>query len=220
MQPMNNRTWRTSGLSVVEVLLVIVTVVLLVAAFLPALARPRHNGNRMRSACLNNLRMIGISFRLFSNDHQDKFPFALSNQLGGTLEFVNSPQVIRHFESMSNDLVTPQVLVCPSDPGRLRATNFLSPLGNQNVSYFVGLEADESKANRLLSGDRNITGGTLSNGFLRTLTPTTTAGWTTELHNNAGNVGLADGSVQQFTPALLRKQLQAQDLPVIRLAVP
>jgi len=40
------------------------------------------------------------------------------------------------------------------------------------------------------------------------------------LHNNEGNLGLSDGSVQQVTSTGLLKQLQAQDLPVIRLAIP
>ena len=161
-----------------------------------------------------------MAFRLYSNDHEDRFPFAVSDELGGTLKFVNSPEVIRHFQSLSNELVTPKVLVCPNDPGRLRASDFLSPLANSNLSYFVGLDGEESKTNRFLSGDRNITGGTLSNGFLRVLPTNTAAGWTTELHTNYGNIGLSDGSVQQVTPTSLRRQLQAHDLPVIRLAIP
>jgi prepilin-type processing-associated H-X9-DG protein len=72
----------------------------------------------------------------------------------------------------------------------------------------------------LLSGDRNITGGTLNNGFLRILKTNTLAGWTTEMHNRAGNIGLADGSVQQVTDRGLQQQLEASALPLIRLAIP
>ena len=71
-----------------------------------------------------------------------------------------------------------------------------------------------------MSGDRNITGGILSNGFMRFLARTNNAGWTADIHVNAGNVGLADGSVQQMTSPGLQKQLQTQPLPVIRLAIP
>ena len=219
IQPMNHRTRRPSGFTLVEILVVMAILFLLAAALLPGMARP-HPRYPLRTRCVSNLRQIGLSFRLYANDHGDRFPFAVSNQFGGTLEFTNSPQVIRHFESMSNEMVTPKILVCPSDPGRKKATDFYSPLANRNLSYFVGLDAREDNPQLILSGDRNITGGTLSNGFLRLLPTNAAAGWTTELHNNAGNVGMADGSVQQVTAAQLRNQLQAQDLPVIRLAVP
>ena len=219
MQPMNNRIRRPSGFTLVEILVVVAILFFLLAAvLLPGLTRT--NKRSPRIGCTSNLKQVGLSFRLYANDHGDKFPFAVSNQFGGTLEFTNSPQVIRHFESMSNEMVIPKILVCPSDSGRAKATDVYSPLANRNLSYFVGLDAREDNPQLILSGDRNITGGTLNNGFLRLLPTNAAAGWTTELHNNAGNVGLADGSVQQLSPASLRKQLQAQDLPVIRLAVP
>lgn len=157
------RTHGKRGLSLVEVLLVIATVVLVAAIFLPRLAR--RNVRSSRISCTSQLKQIGLAFRLFSNDHNDQFPFAVSNELGGTFTFANSPQVFRHYEAMSNELVTPKVLICSTDSGKLRATDFLTPLANSNISYFVGLGADESKPQRILSGDRNITGGTLSNGF-------------------------------------------------------
>ena len=40
------------------------------------------------------------------------------------------------------------------------------------------------------------------------------------MHNNAGNIGLADGSVQLLNPRNLQKQLQVQTQLVIRLAIP
>jgi hypothetical protein len=45
-------------------------------------------------------------------------------------------------------------------------------------------------------------------------------GWTTELHNLAGNVGLSDGSVQQMTSARIAAQLGAQTNATIRLLIP
>ena len=109
--------------------------------------------------------------------------------------------------------------MCPTDTKKTKATDFVS-FSNTNVSYFVGLDAVETQPQQLLSGDRNIAGGTLSNGFMRYLAPTSAAGWTADIHDNAGNVGLADGSVQQMNSFGLQKQLQAQALPVIRLAIP
>ena len=120
---------------------------------------------------------------------------------------------------MSNELVTPRILVCPRDTQRRPTENFGS-FSNTNLSYFVGLDAREDAPQSILSGDRNITGGTLSNGFLRRLNANSDAGWTKEIHQNAGNVGLGDGSVQQMTTAALRQHVAGLTNLVIRLAVP
>ena len=217
---MKTNTHDRSGLSLLEVLFVVITVALVGFTFLPVLTRPRPIGGGTRIHCTSNLKQIGLAFRLYSNDHDDRFPFAVPNDSGGTLDFLNSPQVIRHFESLSNELITPRILVCPSDAGRLRAFDFMMPLANSNLSYFVGLDADEAKPERLLSGDRNITGGRLSNGFLRLLRTNSPAGFAAPIHNNVGNIGLADGSVQEMTPRTLQWQLQSNTLAVIRLAIP
>jgi hypothetical protein len=206
-----------NGLSFVELAFVLATVALLLLVLLPGFRRTSASGSM--GSCVNNLKQVGLAYRLWSNDNGDRFPFSVSNQLGGTSEFAHSPEVFRHFVAMSNDLVTPKVLVCPQDKNRSWATNFAT-FSNSNLSYFVVLDADESKPQRLLSGDRNITGGTLSNGFLRILKTNTLAGWTAEMHNRAGNIGLADGSAQQVTDQGLQRQLGASGLPLIRLAIP
>ena len=214
---MKTNRWRTNGWTLIEILVVIAIMAVLAAVLLPAM-HPGHARRSPRLACVNNLKQIGLACRLWSNDNSDEFSWVSTNA-SGSRALVNSPQVLLHFAAMSNELVTPKVLACPSDTQRINTRNW-SEFSNANLSYFVALDADETKPNRLLSGDRNVTGGTLSNGFLRVLTPQTDVGWTTALHNNAGNIGLSDGSVKQVIPATLRKQLQAQDLPVIRLAVP
>ncbi|HWN94170.1 MAG TPA: type II secretion system protein [Methylomirabilota bacterium] len=216
---MRINTNHRGGLSFLEVAVILVTVVLVVGFLWPLFHRPRPT-NRGRIRCVNNLKQVGLAFRLYANDHGDQFSFRVSNEFAGTIDFVNSPQVFRHYQAMSNELNTPKILVCPSDPQRFRATNFLGSFGNSNISYFVGLDADETEPERLLSGDRNITGGRLSNGFLRVLRTNSLAGWTATIHTNAGNIGLADGSVQQMMPATLRRQLQMQTFNDIRLAIP
>lgn len=158
---MKTRTHSRSGLTVVEALIVVVMLVFLAAVLLPALNRPH---SHRRIPCMSNLKQITLSFRLFSNDHGDNLPFAVPVAEGGTMEFTNSPNVFLHFQALSNELVTPKVLVCSTDTNRQRASDFLlsgtssSFNSNTNLSYFVALDGDESKPERLLSGDRNITG--------------------------------------------------------------
>ncbi|HEY0548715.1 MAG TPA: hypothetical protein VGF13_03880, partial [Verrucomicrobiae bacterium] len=84
----------------------------------------------------------------------------------------------------------------------------------------VGFDADEGKPERILSGDRNITGGVFTNGFLRLLKANSLAGWTKELHEHGGNIGLSDGSASEMTVKQLQQQLRTNTLQTIRLAIP
>lgn len=212
---------RRNALTLVEALVLLAIVAVFAALLLPALSRPRRSN---RIPCLSNLKQVGLGFRLYANDHEDQFPWAVSTNINetntsGSRELVSSPEVFRHYQAASNELVTPKVLVCPTERNRFKEADF-TKFSNANLSYFVGLDADASKPQNLLSGDRSVSGGVLSNGFLRLLTPTNEAGWTPEMHNRVGNVGLADGSVQQLTDQSLQRQLEASALPLIRLAIP
>ena len=84
------------------------------------------------------------------------------------------------------------------------------------------MDANDAHPQMFLSGDRNITGPAApENGILK-LVPGGAAGWTAEIHGNQGNVGLADGSVQQYSNAGLQKALQdfGNATNVWRLALP
>ena len=144
---------------------------------------------------------------------------SLSTNFGGTLEYVARGETFRHFQVMSNELATPYVLVCPAD-ARPRAKDFGSAFSNTNVSYFVGVDADDLRPQDLLSGDRNIIGGTkLGNGILE-ITTNQLVGWSSEMHNGVGNIGLADGSVQTVSVTGFAELLQQSGIATNRLAIP
>ncbi len=213
---MNYQTKGQRAFTVIE-LLVVVTIVALLACFLiPGLARAKVRANRIR--CISHLKQVGLGSRLWANDHEEHYPFSSTNA-AGSLVWVNSPEVFRHYQAMSNELVTAIVLACPADSERLSVSDF-GKLSNSNLSYFVGFDAREDAPNSILSGDRNITGGTLSKGFLRVLTPGAAVGWTKEIHHDAGNIGLGDGSAQQMMSAEFQKHVAALTNQTIRLAVP
>ncbi len=107
------------------------------------------------------------------------------------------------FVVMSNELKTPKILVCPSDV-RKPVVNFGPGFANSNVSYFVGVTADETQPHMLLSGDRNLTNGPLPPNRLLLLATNSAPGWNHELHRFRGNVALADGSVQSLDIPRLR----------------
>ena len=144
---------------------------------------------------------------------------SISTNLGGTLEYVASGETFRHFQVMSNQLATPFVLVCPADV-RHPSKDFGVAFGNTNISYFVGVDADDSRPQMVLSGDRNIIGGTkLANGILE-ITTNQLVGWSSEMHNGVGNIGLADGSVQTVTVTGFAELLQQTGVATNRLALP
>ena len=207
---------RRVGFTLVEGLVVLAVLAVAAALYLPTHSRAHPRASRV--SCINHLKQLGLAHRLWSNDHEGTFVFA-SDAPESSLRFVNSPQVFRHYQALSNELVTPKVLRCPNDLSRTAAPDFPQLL-NTNLSYFVGLDAREDAPNSILSGDRNITGGTWSGGFLRTLTPRGEAGWTAEMHQFNGNVGLGDGSVSQFSTNGLRQHLARMTNAVVRLAVP
>jgi prepilin-type N-terminal cleavage/methylation domain-containing protein/prepilin-type processing-associated H-X9-DG protein len=99
---------------------------------------------------------------------------------------------------------------------------------NNSLSYFVGIQAIDTSPQMLLDGDYNMGQGVAGNstiaatttlftnsvtygGATGTQTGTNatiiTAAWTATGHQNSGNVGLADGSVQGFSISGLRTGL-------------
>jgi len=161
--------------------------------------------------------------RIWAIDNGDKFPWQVSSETNGTLEFAESTEVFRHFVVLSNELASPKVLACKSDEKISRVTDWTN-LNNAHLSYFVGLDSNETLPRTVLSGDRNITGGVLaSNGIVR-FSSTNEAGWNQEMHKGAGNLGLADGSAMQVTVNSLRKQIQAAllstNVDALRFSIP
>ena len=207
-----------AAVTLVEVLVVVATLALLVAIIVPALKPAKASVSPFH--CVNFLQQVGLGFRMWANDNREKFPWHVSTNEGGTMELVGTGEAWRHFVAASNELNSPKILRCPTDMSRTRASTW-SNFGNQNLSYFVGLEADETKPNTILSGDRNLmTNGVALKPGLVVLSTNSVPGYTTELHNGAGNFALGDGSAQQVNPAALARQFIAGGTNVIRLLIP
>ncbi|HEY4953182.1 MAG TPA: prepilin-type N-terminal cleavage/methylation domain-containing protein [Verrucomicrobiae bacterium] len=126
------------------------------------------------------------------------------------------------FLVMSNELGTARLLACPSDV-YLAATNWnqfgTSPsAGSGHLSYFLCSDTSEAYPQMILLGDRNVgtattpgqpaptmdfAGNTVSSAAVNGSTPSiklafSSWAWTgTDLHQKVGNLGIADGSVQQ-----------------------
>lgn len=222
----------TAALTLVEVLVVVGALVVLVALFLPSLARVSSRAPGIN--CANNLKQVGLAFRIWAGDNGDQYPMRVSVTNGGTMELVASGTVWQHFQVLSNELNTPIAVGCPGDERRYR-TNFLSAAvgdtqpdfgDNTAVSYFVGVDSADTQPGMLLAGDRQILrdGKQLPPG-LHSLIAQQKLGWPKKIHwakgsNGKGNVALTDGSVQAVDGKGLRLLLKHSGVATSRLAIP
>lgn len=207
-------------MTLMEVLVILAVIAALAFLFLPwseSPARPR----APRINCINNLKQDALAFKLWANDYDGKYPMEVSVTNKGAMGLAEAGNVAAVFEVMSNELTTPKILFCPADKSHRVALNFANGFGNQNISYFVGLDASEEKPNSILSGDDNfqIDDAPVKAGVLQfpTNAPVT---WTKERHVNCGNIGLADGSVQQATQLGLSAAIINSGSATNRWAIP
>ena len=150
--------------------------------------------------CIDNLKQIGLAFRIWEGDNGDNYPMKISVTNGGAMELAVAGNVSAIFRVMSNELSTPKVLVCPQDTARHYANNFTTDFNNQKISYFVGLDAEDKYPQMIIAGDDNlaINGVRARSGILNLVT-NASVGWTKERigkFHGLGNIGLSDGSVQ------------------------
>jgi type II secretory pathway pseudopilin PulG len=191
--------------TLIELLVMIVTLVMLGVLLFAGVPRVR-NEARLKQ-CVNNLKYVGLAFRIWGGDSNDGYPMHYSITDGGSLELVRTGAVFHVFQVMSNELSDDvKLLICPSD-NRIAAMNF-DRLANSNLSYFVGIDANDTQPDMFLSGDRNLTNGPLDNFQIMSLSTNSNPGWTEVMHKLRGNIGLADGSVQNFDTARVQSLIR------------
>jgi len=196
-----------AGFTLIELLCVVAIIAILAALLLPALSQAGAQARRVQ--CMHQLHQVGIAFQEFAHDHNSQFPMSVPMSSGGSQEFAENSYRLsgqfyfgyRHFQTLSNELVTPKPLACPTDT-RAPALSFAA-LQNSNLSFFVGLNADYGKPTSILAGDRNITNDWAGPVALQHLGPNYFLRWTRELHHYKGNLLFADGHVEDRIRAAL-----------------
>jgi len=222
----NQSSLRAGAFTLVELLCVMAIIGILAALILPAVNQSKARVKRIE--CENNLHQLGVAFQLFLHDHDDKFPMAVPVASGGSLDLVQNGYAVggefyfsyRHFQTLSNELSSPAILICPADT-RLPATNFAA-LQNDHISYLVGVTATCANPNSILAGDRNLAARAIANLSILRSDADNRLAWTWELHRFKGDFLFADGRVEEWNNARLASdaggQLAGADLVVPSVA--
>lgn len=196
------------GFTLIELLVVIAIIAILAALLLPAFSQAKLRAKRI--ACVSNLRETGLAFHIFANDHHGRLPMQVPASDGGSEEFTRVTGdfsfTFRHLQTLSNELSTPRITLCPADT-RLPAANF-AVLQNTNVSYFVNVSAEHGKSTSILAGDRNLTDDRFGDRSVLPLDANGSLRWTHELHRFKGNILYADGHVEERNGAALMVTVQ------------
>jgi prepilin-type processing-associated H-X9-DG protein len=221
------------GFSLLDLLLVIAALAGIVLVILPQFARSHTPASR--GSCTNNLKQVGLAFRIWAGDNNDKMPMQVSVTNGGAMEFTESGLAYAAFLVMSNELNTPKVLFCPEESNRQRAQairfgppalenvagSVVSFGPTNNLSYFAGLDATDTKPEMILTGDDHFqVSGVKPKAGLFLLQTNAPIEWRNERHPKQGNIGMADGSVQSFSTSAFRRALVQTGIATNRLAMP
>ena len=233
---------RHRALTRIEVVVIVAVLVFFAWLLRLKFIEARTKANRI--SCVSKNKHIGLAFRIWCNNNDDKYPYQSPSNHNyraapsiPNLAYRNETDAWLYFLVMSNELGSSKLLLCYSDRERLRnfPVDFSSnstpgKLGlqftrNSGVSYFIALEADESKPMALLLGDRHLeTNAWNVQGSLLTFTSNQPPSWTAALHGYAGNITLSDGSVTQLKNTAWKEAahqaLRRQSVETNRLLMP
>lgn len=182
--------------TLIELLVVIAIIAILAGLLLPALANAKKKAQRIN--CVNNLKQVGLGFKLNAGENEDRFPWHV----------IGTGSVIQAYVFYaSNELASPKVLACPADNSRTPAQLF-SQAGfdpKKAMSYFLNVASKEGEALNFFAGDRDILSAAQPQRP-PLITSENSLRWHNRLHmGNAGNVVMTDNSVQQLNDKALVK---------------
>ena len=210
--------------TLIELLVVIAVIAVLAGILLPVFTKTKHTKGPHRLRCASRLKQIGLSFRMWADDNGNRYPQIVPTAEGGASNYItvgsryDPSKMFWIFAVMSNELSNPKIVTCPSDSLRQEARNFfevVDSLGNEAISYFVNVDADDTQPNCIMAGDRNLTNSPTLRYEREVLfrwqlmdRMYANLGYSASMHQGSGNILLGDGSVQSMSGSQVRNQIK------------
>lgn len=204
-----------AAFTLIELIVVIAIIAVLAGMLLPPIHHRQRRPISKTAQCMRNLKEIGVYMSMYAYDHSGLLPWQqLQNPLNtNSAHISSSPNLpawqyaakISEFARGSNWSGISWEFRCPLDAKRVVAEDNKGLMGNEGLSYFIGLNESREQSEVVTMGDRNLSPNkgqplySSADGKPVNVDTNTTV-WGSargnQFHENAGVLLFADGHVE------------------------
>lgn len=142
------------GFTLIELLVVVAIIAILAAILFPVFAKARENARR--TACVSNLKQIGLAFLQYTQDNDERYPLSSfpSNQTSWTVSAQPYIKNIQLFHCASDDSTRWDTPVAPPT-SNYYTTSYIMSAWFAGTAKYAKLSAMQSPASVIMLADAN-----------------------------------------------------------------